>query len=493
MSGVSPLEWGVPNKGKMNFTNKRVTIIGLSGSGFSAVKLLKKLNAKVRISELRDEEDVRTKLKELGEVEFEIGTNTSEFIEKSNLIVVSPGVPLDIEPLRNAARKGIPIIGELELGYMLSAAPIIAVTGTNGKSTTASLLHKMLEINKVKSYLLGNIGRPICEDILDITSDSVITLEVSSFQLETIKRFRPKIAILLNITQNHLDRYRDMEQYKKAKFRIFENQKDNDYAILNYDDPATRELLRRIKSKIFYFSVKQKVKGGYIEDNRLFIDIGRAPQAICHKGDVSLIGTHNLGNILAAAIALKLINDETDVLPVVKSFIGLRHRLEPVAEIEGVKFVDDSKSTTVDSTLRALEIFSEDNVILIAGGKDKGNDNSPIDYSLIKSQINKLKYLILIGEARKKIRGALGDSELPIKETSTIEEAVLFARRIAKEGDTVLLSPMCSSFDMFKDYKERGEVFRSAVLDMLSGTKNHEPIRRLSNYQISKCKNQNDI
>lgn len=451
----------------MDLTDKRVTVIGLSESGFSAVKLLKRLKAKVRISELRDEEDVKAKLRSLGEVVFEIGTHTRRFIRKSDLIIVSPGIPPNAEPLQWAADCGIPVISELELGYMFCAASIVAVTGTNGKSTTVSLLHEMLKANGIGSYLLGNIGRPMCEDILGVPHDSVITLEVSSFQLETIKRFRPKIAILLNLTQDHLDRYSDMGEYRKAKMRIFENQESYDYAILNYDDPVIRELSNRIKSKVFYFSMNQKVKGSYMEDDRLFVDLGEGPQELCRRDGMSLSCAHNLENVLAAGLALKLIDNKAAVLSTVKNFIGLRHRFEFVAEIEGVKFIDDSKSTTVDSTLRALESFSENNVVLIAGGKDKGSDYSPIT-----NQIKKLKYLVLIGEACKKIRDALCNFNIPVAEVATMREAVSFSRRIAKEGDTVLLSPMCSSFDMFKDYKERGEVFRAAIFDELELTPN---------------------
>jgi UDP-N-acetylmuramoylalanine--D-glutamate ligase len=446
----------------VDFNNKRVTIIGLSESGFSAAKLLKKLNAKVRISELRDEDDVRRKLKILGGVEFELGVHTKRFIEKSDFIVTSPGVPPSAELLQWAAVCGIPVISELELGYMFCAAPIVAITGTNGKSTTAYILHEMFKTNGIKSHLLGNIGRPICEDILDIPSESIVILEVSSFQLETIKRFRPKIAVFLNFTQDHLDRYQNMNEYRKAKLRIFENQDVCDYAILNYDSPVIRGFSDRIHSQVFYFSIVHKVKGCYVESGRLFVDLGQGPTEICRKEDVALQGAYNLENILAAALALKLIDNRAEVLFTIKNFIGLRHRFELVAEIGGVKFIDDSKSTTVDSTLRALELFSENNVVLIAGGKDKGSN-----YSLLTNLIKKLKCLILIGEAKKKIRDALVGSDILIEEAATMQEAVSLAIGVAKEGEVIILSPMCSSFDMFRDYKERGEVFRRAVFDSL--------------------------
>ena len=442
----------------MNFANKRVTVIGLSESGFSAAKLLKKLNAKVRISELCDDDDVKTKLALLEDIEFEIRTHTRRFISKSDLIVTSPGVPPDAEPLQWARDENISVIGELELGYMFCAAPIVAVTGTNGKSTVVSLMHEIFKASGINSFLLGNIGKPICEDILEIPPQSVIVLEVSSFQLEAIKTFRPKIAVFLNLTQDHLDRYRDMKEYRSAKLRIFENQKDSDYAILDYDDPAIRGLSQDIKSTVFYFSANQKVRGSYIDRDRLLIDLGDGAEEICRREDISLSGIHNLKNVLAAALAAKLINRRANIVTAVKNFVGLKHRFELVAEIEGVSFIDDSKSTTVDSTMKALEFFSEGNVVLIAGGRDKGSDYSPL-----AGQIKKIKHLVLIGEARKKIREAVGGFNLPVEEAATVQDAISFSRKIAKEGDTVLLSPMCSSFDMFKDYKQRGEVFREAV------------------------------
>lgn len=444
----------------MNFANKRVTVIGLSESGFSAAKLLKKLKARVRISEARDEEDVKAKLRLLENVEFEIGAHTRSFISENDLIVVSPGVSPDAEPLRWAWEEKIPVISELELGYMFCRAPIIAVTGTNGKSTVSTLIYEMFKANNINSFLLGNIGRPICEDILEVSPESVVVLEVSSFQLEAIKTFRSKIAILLNLREDHLDRYPDMEEYKKAKLRIFENQQDSDYAILPYDDAVLRNLADKIKPRAFYFSIDQKVKGAYIDGDKLIIDLGDGAEEICERNDINLPGIHNLKNILAAALAVKLIDKKAKIAASARNFIGLRHRFELVAEIEGIPFIDDSKSTTVDSTVQALESFSENSVVLIAGGKDKG-----INYSSLLSQIKKLRHLILIGEARKKIRRAVSGSNVPLEEAATMQEAVSISRKIARRGNTVLLSPMCSSFDMFRDYKERGEVFREAVFN----------------------------
>ena len=446
----------------MDFKNKRVTIIGLSESGFSAAKFLKERKAKVRISEMQETAGVKEKLKLLSNVEYEIGGHTKPFILKSDIMVISPGVPMCAGPVKWAKEKGIPIIGELELGTMFCPAPIIAVTGTNGKSTTVTLIHEILKANGIKSFLLGNIGTPICEDILKVSRDSVVSLEVSSFQLETIKIFRPKVAVYLNLTQDHLDRYSDMEEYTKAKFRIFENQENSDYAVLNYDDDAVRPLGNKIKSKIFYFSMRQKVKGAYLEGEKLMLDIGSGPLEICGRKDINLAGEHNIENALAALLAVRLIDKDAAIAPTLRTFEGLRHRFELIAEDGGVRYIDDSKSTTVDSTIKALKSL-EGNVILIAGGRDKGSD-----YSFVRSEADKIKCLILIGEARNKIKEAFSGLLIPIKEAKTMGEAVSLARHTAARYDTVLLSPMCSSFDMFKDYKDRGRAFRRAVFDELS-------------------------
>ncbi len=450
----------------MDLKDKRVTVIGLSESGVSAARLLKRVGARVRISESRDGEDVMSRLDALGGVESEIGKHTEGFIRQSDLIVTSPGVPSDSLPLAWAKAAGITVIAELELGYRFCRAPIIAVTGTNGKSTTVSLIHEMLESNGIKSHLLGNIGRPFCEDALDAGPRSVVTLEVSSFQLEAISRFRPRVAVMLNFTQDHLDRYGSMEEYRKAKFRVFENQGRSDCAVLNFDDRQVRAASAFIKSDRFYFSLKDEVRGAYVRDGRIYADLGGGPERLCRIDDVNLPGTHNLENALAAIVALKLTNGSADASETLKSFRGLPHRFELVAERENVRYIDDSKSTTVDSTLRALEGYKGSDIILIAGGRDKGSDYKPV-----RNLKGKIKHFILIGEARSKIKEVLTGLDVRVQEAGTMEEAVALAREAAKTGDTVLLSPMCSSFDLFRDYKDRGDAFRAAVLDKAAAAK----------------------
>ncbi|MDP3790313.1 MAG: UDP-N-acetylmuramoyl-L-alanine--D-glutamate ligase, partial [Candidatus Omnitrophota bacterium] len=261
------------------------------------------------------------------------------------------------------------------------------------------------------------------------------------------------------LTQDHLDRYSSMREYAEAKSRIFENQKSDDYAVLNYDDPAVRALGDKIKSKVFYFSMKQKIAGAYLDGEKLMLDLGKGPVEICRRKDINLAGEHNVENTLAALLAVRLLKNNADIASTVRTFAGLRHRFELVAEYDGVKYIDDSKSTTVDSTIKALRSLTG-NVILIAGGRDKGSD-----YSFVRSEAEKIKCLMLIGEARYKIKKDLDGLTVSVKEAKTMREAVLLARQAAIKGDTVLLSPMCSSFDMFKDYKDRGEAFHAAVFD----------------------------
>lgn len=447
---------------KTDFAGKRVTILGLSDSGLAAAKLLKGLNAKVKVSELRKDDSVITKLAECGWPDYEIGCHTRPFIIDSDAIVLSPGIPLSADPVRWAAEAGISVMAELELGYIMCMAPIIAVTGSNGKSTTVSLAHHLLSRNGVSSYLRGNIGTPLCHDAVKMPPDSVVALEVSSFQLETIKTFRPKVSVFLNLSANHLDRYNNMDEYRRAKARIFENQDRSDYAVVNYDDAESVKLAKSIKADIYYFSLRQKVKGGYVFGERLVINTGGGEEELCRISDVPLYGLHNIANVLAAGLAVRLIKPGIDVAGAVKSFAGLKYRFELVAEIEGVKFIDDSKSTTVDSTIMALQSFDKGRVVLIAGGKDKG-----CDYSQLKRISDRLKHMILIGEASGLIRKALAGCRIAMTDAATMPEAVRQAAALAKAQDAVLLSPMCSSFDMFRDYKERGDKFREAVNERL--------------------------
>jgi len=438
--------------------NRVVTVIGLGKSGLSSCRLLKKAGAVVRATDKEPDPSARKEAELLRLDAFETGGHTKDFITSSDMIVVSPGVDPRSPCMVWASEAGVPVISELELGYLFCPAPIVAISGTNGKSTAASLLHHILVSNGIRSHLLGNIGRPLCEDIYDISAEDTVVSEVSSFQLESINAFRPSVAVLLNISQDHLDRYCRFEDYVRAKEAIFKNQKWPDAAILNADDTLVKSSETNKGVKRLFFSLEKTVPGAFARGGKLFLNLEGRIEQICFCDDIPLKGAHNLSNVLAASVAARLINDSLEIERPIRNFRPLRHRFNFVAEIDGVTFIDDSKSTTAVSTLRGLEGFSDRRVILIAGGKDKG-----VDFTPVLRAARSLKGAILIGEAAGRIRRTLAPAGIKCEDSPSLETAVLRSMELAERGDTVLLSPMCSSFDMFSDYAERGEVFRRSV------------------------------
>lgn len=411
------------------FKNKKVTIVGLARSGLACADLLCNLGADVSVTDIQDNALLRSnalKLKSKN-VKIELGRHTKEFIKDKDLMVVSPGVTDEALPILWAKEFKISIISEIEVAWILCPATIIAVTGTNGKTTVATLISKILEAKQERVFVLGNIGSPFCAELDKIEAGDFVSLEVSSFQLERIQNFKPKISVFLNFTCNHLDRYSSMSDYLKAKKRIFMNQDKSDYLVLNYQDPVVRELAKETKANVVYFYETPDLN----------------PNFSCVLAVGSILGI-----------------EKELCLDVFSKFRGLKHRLEYVLELDNIEFINDSKSTTVDSTVWALKNISRP-VVLIAGGRDKGSE-----YSIILDLMrNKVKEVILIGEAKEKIGHALRGS-LSINKTRTLQEAVNIAFGKAKPGDCVLLSPMCSSFDMFSNYEERGEVFKKAVYDL---------------------------
>lgn len=442
--------------------NKTVTVVGLGQSGLSAALLLDDLGAHVRITEGADSDDVRRNIERLEHrsVEIETGAHTKDFVEGSVLVVASPGVEESAPPIRWAQDARIPVIGEMELGFRFCEGRIIGITGTNGKSTVTSLIGEILKDAGRKAVVCGNIGNALSGEVGRIAKDHWVVLEVSSFQLERIEAFRPHIAIILNITDDHQDRYPDFQRYFNEKLKVFRNQEKEDRLILNYDAPYLRDVGKRAGSRVGvrYYSTREESNGAFVMDGAILVSADGAVREVARVGDIRLKGAYNIENVLAACLAGVLAGAGTrSMQATLGRFAGLAHRCEQVAEVRGVEFVDDSKGTTVDSTLRALESFGKP-VVLIAGGRDKRSD-----YSVIRETVKrKVKGLVLIGEAKEKIRAALGDLAETV-DTRTMEEAVTEAFRIASRGDAVLLSPMCSSFDMFKDYSQRGEAFAEAV------------------------------
>lgn len=445
----------------MKLKNKKVTVVGLGNSGLNAAILLSDVGARVQVTDSRDNRDVQNNLAALKDrkIRIETGGHTKDFIRGSELIVLSPGVEDSSPAVKWAVELNIPMISELELGFRFCKGRIIAITGTNGKSTVATLIGEILKDAGIEMIVCGNIGNSLCGEMQRISDRTLVVLEVSSFQLERTKRFKPHIAAILNITDDHLDRYKRFDDYFNEKLKVFRNQDKDDILILNYDAENLRPLKDMARSRTLFYSRYDRVAGAYSRDDEIVSLVDGEEHKLCSINDIRYLkGTHNLENVLVSSLVACLLGvDAQSIRDTVRKFKGLPHRFETVGILGGVEFVDDSKGTTVDSTYRALE-SCEVPVILIAGGRDKNSD-----YSVIKDLIRKkVKALILIGEARERIKKALG-SVVETRYADTMPEAVKTSYRLAKGKTMVLLSPMCSSFDMFRDYKERGDAFREAV------------------------------
>ncbi len=445
---------------KSDFKNKKVTVVGLARSGTSAALLLRNLGAEVYATDSGDSEDLRKngELLKSKNIKVEIGEHTRRFIKDKDLIVISPGVADSSPAVIWANEEDIPIISEIELGYLCCDAPIVAITGTNGKSTVTTLIGEILRKGGKDVVVCGNLGVPFSGEMPRIKKDSIVVLEVSSFQLERTKDFRPYVSVLLNISQNHFDRHLDLNSYINAKARIFQNQEASDWAVLNYDDALVRELKKKTKANVLYFSRAKKVMGAYFKKNSLAISTNGTEQLLCEASQIKIRGGHNIENVLASLCVASIFGINAQrTEEAVKDFKGLEHRFEYVTSVDDIDFINDSKSTTVLSTMRALEACDRP-VILIAGGKDKGSD-----FTKARSTIaSKVKDIVLIGAARDKIKEHLKGT-VPITEANSMEEAVKIAYFKADKGSAVLLSPMCASFDMFRDFEDRGRVFKEAV------------------------------
>ena len=433
------------NRNLMEYLNKNVTIFGLGKSGIASARKLASLGANVLASESKStiELSLAEALKRIG-AGIELGGHTSKSIESTDLIIVSPGVHLDIPVLEKAKAKGIPIISEIELAYQFFTKPIIAVTGTNGKTTTTTLIGKMLKAGRKKVAVAGNIGFPLVE--VDDSDLDYIVAEISSYQLETIVNFKPWIGLILNIQPDHLERHHSMQEYIEQKARIFMNQTGDDYLIYNQDDTYVTEMIKKVKAKIIGFS-------------KAHPEIITLPPE-----EIKIPGRHNLENALAAAQAAYLcgVGKET-VAEVLRIFPGVEHRIEYVTNIDGVDFYNDSKGTNPDSTLVAIETFTGRGMVLIMGGRDKGVS---LD-DLSKKVKETVKAVILIGEAAFKFEQSLREAGFDsIHHAGSMDEAVRKSFLLASENEIVLLSPACASFDMFANYEERGKAFKQACLNL---------------------------
>ena len=437
----------------------KVTVTGLGRTGRAAAEFLAGRGARVTVSDSRPEKDVSEAagaLAKLG-IDLELGGHKVRTFTGADLIVVSPGVPPYIEPLAKARAKGVPITGEIELAARFVSAPIAAVTGTNGKTTTTSLLGEMAEAAGLKVFVGGNIGRPLIEFVSSGQETDLVVIEVSSFQLETAEWLHPRVGVLLNVTADHLDRYPDFEGYAQAKARLFARQGDEDVAVMNGDDPVVERL--RVPSRRLSFSRgRPQVNGAYLNGGQIVLmDRGRRVGSL-NPNRLKITGAHNQENVMAAlTAALGLGLDIKSCLAAAAAFKGLPHRVELVGRYKGVAYYDDSKGTNVGAVIKSLESFLCP-VVLIAGGRDKAGDFRPLRGPVRE----RVRTLILLGEARESMAAVL-DGQTETLMASDMAEAVEMARRAAKPGDVVLLSPACASFDMFDDYKHRGRVFKDLV------------------------------
>jgi len=442
--------------------NKRVLVVGLGKSGLAAAHFLKTLGARVTVSDARPAMLI-AELSELLEQGFsvEAGSHGLLTFRRQDLIVVSPGVPMSTPELKQVRAMGAHIIGELELGAQYLQGTVVAVTGSNGKTTTTTLIGEILKAAGRPTLVGGNIGRPVTAMVEESTSESWSVLEVSSFQLETVETFKPRIALVLNITPDHLDRHGTFEAYAALKARITEFQTAEDFLILNGEDKETQLIAAKTKAQVYWFSGRRPIKQGAFVygESILFVPReGAKAEPVMPVAEISLAGAHNVENVLAAVCAARLAGVESETIrAAVAAFRAVEHRLEFVREVGGVRYYNDSKATNVDATRKALESFAG-GIHLILGGKDKDSDYTTLA-PLLRERV---KTVITIGSAAEKIEREL-DGVVKIESAETLARAVAFAHETAAAGDTVLLAPACSSFDQFENYEQRGRVFKELV------------------------------
>lgn len=440
----------------------RIVVLGGGESGFGAAYLAKKRGMNVFLSDQGTIKEEYKKLLVDHEIEFEEGNHDVERILSADWVVKSPGIPKKTDIIYKINQKGIRLSSEIEFASEFTGAKIIAVTGSNGKTTTTSLIYHILKNDGLNVGIGGNIGKSFAKQVADDHYEYYV-LEVSSFQLDDIQNFRPYISLLLNLSQDHLDQYNyDYEEYALAKFRITENQENDNFFIYNKDDEMSRNLLEKleIKAKMLPFTLNEKLKeGGYADEDKIFVKLRE--EFSMRIEELSLVGNHNVANSLAASLAGKILNISNEsIRNSLMTFQAVEHRLEQIAELDGVKYINDSKATNVNAAYYALDSMKTP-TIWIVGGTDKGNDYAEIE-DLVK---RKVKAIVCLGVDNQKIIDYFKDKKEFIYDTSSMKDAVTICKSIAENGDTVLLSPCCASFDLFKNYEDRGQKFKEAVLE----------------------------
>ena len=447
----------------MELKGKKVLLVGLAKTGISTIKCLAKYGADITVNDIKTEdqlEEIIAEIKDIDGIKYILGHHP-ENISDIDMVVVSPGVPLDLPFIKKVIEENKELIGEVELAYQLAKKPyFVGITGTNGKTTTTSLTGEIFEKAGKETYVVGNIGNPVIDAVQAANEGASFVTELSSFQLESIKDFKPSVSAVLNITEDHMNRHHTMENYIDAKARVFMNQDKNDFCVLNYDDELTRALAEKCNANVVFFSRLEKLeKGIYVENGDIIIDIDEKINLmkVC---ELSLPGGHNLENCMAAAAMAYVSGIDIEVIrEVLKTFKAVEHRLEFVKEVEGVKYVNDSKGTNPDSTIKAVQAY-ENPIILIAGGYDKGSTYD----ELLEIAKKNVKTLVLLGQTADKIEEAarrIGFTD--IHRVEDMKEAVKTCHDIAKKGDIVLLSPACASWGMYKNFEVRGKDFKDNV------------------------------
>ena len=462
LSGTADLRQG--SAGPLTPAGATAAVLGAGRSGLAAASLLLRQGYRVNLTELNDNERIRAEVATLiaRGAQVTLGGHDPKLLAGSDFIIISPGIDERMEVLQGRELKGIPLYSEVELAYWFCPLPLVAVSGTNGKTTTVSLIGAMLEAAGIKARVAGNIGLPLCRAVAELTDETLLVVEISSFQLHTIKSFRPRLGVLLNLSPDHLERYDSVDAYYAAKMRLFENMDERDLAILNAGDTKLAALAGpHVHCPVIWFGLEKRAETfAFVEDGEIRLRSSRAGgiERVIGLDKIRLRGSHNLENILAAGTAAAACGAPAEALArAVRSFEGLPNRLEPVGHVDGVLYVNDSKATTVESVLRALESFSEP-LVLIMGGRHKGSSYAPLEGEIRRI----VRLIIALGEAAGIIAADLGPF-CRVEKVSSLEEAVGLARETARPGETVLLSPGCSSFDMFRDYEQRGETFREIV------------------------------
>lgn len=444
-----------------------ILIIGAARSGVASAEYLLSIGKQIVISDMNTKlaEDVETQLGHAS-VSYVWGKQPDVAALQPELIVMSPGVPLSIPPVVKARELGIPVISEPELAFRYSDVPFVAITGTNGKTTTTTLTAFLLEKEGRKVVAGGNIGLPLISQCPKMSANDIVVAEMSSFQLESVDSFCPKVAVVMNLTPDHLDRHKTMEAYAAAKANIFKNQGPEEYLLLNKDDAIVAAMAAGAKSHVYYFSQQEILDEGiWLEDGNLVyrLDKNGAPQVLIPAAEIGIVGSHNWQNAMAASLAALLMGQQPEIIAErLRAFKGVAHRMEPVATIDGVLYVNDSKGTNPDSTEKALGSYGERPIVLIAGGRNKGSDMAVL-VPLMRAHC---RGVVLVGEATGDFIDAFERTGYTAYVcTDSFEDAVAKAREMAQSGDVVLLSPACASWDMFDNFEQRGDLFKELVKD----------------------------